>query len=148
VAYPSRHAQIAQIAFREDRLVLICPPDHSFAKGVAVPLKRVDGQPFIAFDPSTPTGRVIERALRSAGVAVRVVHRFDNVETIKRAVEISSGIAIVPNSTIREEVRSRNLEAVTLSGSGWSRPLAILHKKGRRPSAPALKFIEILQKEM
>jgi DNA-binding transcriptional LysR family regulator len=148
VAYPSRHAQITQIPFREDRLVLISPPEHPFAKGVAVPLKKLDGHPLIAFDSITPTGRVIDRALRSAGVTVRVVHRFDNVETIKRAVEIGSGVAIVPNSTIREEVRNRHLEAVTLSGSGWSRPLAILHKKGRKPSAPALKFIDTLQKEL
>lgn len=148
VAYPSRQAQITQIAFREDRLVLICPPDHELAKGVAVPIKKLDGHPFIAFETSTPTGRLIERAFRNAGVGVRLVHRFDNIETIKRAVEIGSGVSIVPNSTIREEVRTRSLEAIALSGSGWSRPLTIIHKKGRKPSAPALRFIETLQKEI
>ncbi|RPJ41819.1 MAG: LysR family transcriptional regulator [Candidatus Latescibacterota bacterium] len=147
VAYPSRQAQITQIAFREDRLVLICPPDHELAKWVAVPIKKLDGHPFIAFETSTPTGRLIERAFRNAGVGVRLVHRFDNIETIKRAVEIGSGVSIVPNSTIREEVRTRSLEAIALSGSGWSRPLTIIHKKGRKPSAPALRFIETLQKE-
>jgi DNA-binding transcriptional LysR family regulator len=147
VAYPNRQAQIAQVSFREDRLVLICPPDHELAKGTAVQLKKLDGQPFIAFETSTPTGRLIDRAFRNAGVDVRTVHRFDNIETIKRAVEIGAGVSIVPNSTIHEEVRTRSLEAISLAGSGWSRPLTIIHKKGRRPSAPALKFIEILQKD-
>jgi DNA-binding transcriptional LysR family regulator len=147
VAHASRHAQIAQIPFREDRLVLICPPSHELAGGASVPLKKLEGQPFIAFDPSTPTGRMIDRTLRTSGVSVRVVHRFDNIETIKRAVEIGSGVSIVPNSTIREEVRLKTLEAITLSGTGWTRPLAIIHKKGRTPSAPALKFFETLRKE-
>lgn len=147
VALPSKHAQITQIPFREDRLVLISSPEHPLAKGVSVPLKKLQDQPFIAFDQSIPTGRVIDRALRKAGVDVKIVHRFDNVETVKRAVEIASGIAIVPNSTIKEEVRGRSLEAITLSGTGWDRPLTIIHKKGRKPSAPAQKFIEILQKK-
>lgn len=146
VAYPSRHSQITQIPFREDKLVLICPLDHELAKGASITLKRLQDQSFIAFEPSIPTGRVVDRALRKAGVDVKIVHRFDNVETLKRAVEIGSGVAIVPNSTIVTELRAKSLMALELTGSGWNRPLTIIHKKGRKPSAPATKFIEILQK--
>ena len=145
VAYPSKHSQITQIPFHQDKLVLICPPDHELSKGGSASIKKLEGQPFIAFDQGIPSGRVIDRILRKAGVTVKTVHRFDNVETIKRAVEISSGVAIVPNSTIKEEVRTRNLETIALSGSEWERPLTVIHKTGRKPSAPAMKFVEILK---
>lgn len=146
VAYPSRHSQITQIAFGEDRLVLICTPNHDLVKGASVSLKKLHEQPFIAFDQSIPTGRMVERALRKAGVDVRIVHRFDNIETVKRAVEVGAGIAVVPNSTIKSELKAGTLQSIPLGGSGWNRPLTIIHKKGRKPSAPAMKFVEILQK--
>ena len=36
---------------------------------------------------------------------------FDNIETVKRAVEIDSGVAIVPQETIRQEVANQTLAA-------------------------------------
>ncbi len=148
VAYPGKHPQITQIPFRHDRLVLICSPSHALAGAGTVDVKEVHKEPFIAFDGSIPTGRVVDRILRKARVEPRIVHRFDNVETVKRAVEIGSGLAIVPNSTIRHEIERRNLEGISLRGDDWERPLALIYKKSRELSGPARKFIEILKKEL
>ena len=43
------------------------------------------------------------------GVAVKYVMEFDNVDTVKRAVEIDAGVSIVPEVTIMQEIAKQTL---------------------------------------
>lgn len=47
---------------------------------------------------------------------------FDNVETVKKAVEIDMGLAIVPQSTVRWEVANKTLGPVPLAGVNLDAP--------------------------
>jgi DNA-binding transcriptional LysR family regulator len=69
---------------------------------------------------------------------------FDNIETVKRAVEIDAGVAIVPSATVRQEVKQGLLKSVNLSGNPIKRPLAIIHRKGRVLTPAMKKFIAML----
>ena len=65
----------------------------------------------------------------------------------KRAVEIDHGIAIVPQATVVQEVKQGTLAAISFKGKEFTRPLAILHRKGRVLTPAMKKFIEILNVE-
>jgi DNA-binding transcriptional LysR family regulator len=72
---------------------------------------------------------------------------FDNIETVKRAVEVEAGVAIVPESTITQEVSKKTLAEVKLEAKNLFRPLAAIYKKGKVLS-PALKqFLTVLKGE-
>jgi DNA-binding transcriptional LysR family regulator len=73
---------------------------------------------------------------------------FDNIETVKRAVEIDHGIAIVPQATVQQEVRAGSLAMLTMKGKEFTRPLAILHRKGRVLTPAMRKFIDTLGLEL
>ena len=77
-----------------------------------IPLSALQGEKFIAFEPDLPTRREIDRKLRSEGVKVKLVLEFDNIETVKRAVEIENGVSIVPAAAIRDEVEAGLLVSV------------------------------------
>jgi hypothetical protein len=79
-------------------------------------------------------------------VAVRVVHEFDNIETIKRAIEIGSGVALLPKPTVAREVSSGALATAELSDADLVRPLGIVHKRSRQLTTAVQKFIELLQR--
>jgi DNA-binding transcriptional LysR family regulator len=145
VAYPVRRSGIEVIPFREDQLVLICAPDHPLAKSRKVEITKLARNRFIAFERDIPTRRAIDRALRQRGVSVEIVMEFDNIETIKRAVEIGAGVSLVPSQTIRSEVQSGALVAIELTGGDFKRPLGILCKKGKERTQVMERFIEILQ---
>ena len=83
--------------------MLICSPSHPLASRRRIPLSALQGEKFIAFAPDLPTRREIDRKLRSEGVKVKLVLEFDNIETVKRAVEIENGVSIVPETTVRGE---------------------------------------------
>ena len=145
VAYPAKRPGIIVEIFDEDRLVIICHPRHPLAVQESVPLSAITGERFIGFEPDTPTGKVIDRHLRQAGVKILHVTEFDNIETVKRAVEIASGISIVPARTVAAEVASRQLCMITIEGVKMTRPLASIVSR-THPRPPGLKeFIASLK---
>ena len=145
VAYPSKRPQIRLTPFREDRLVLICAPQHRFASLQRINIKKLDGEQFIGFERDIPTRRALDRLFRRHGIKVQYMMEMDNVETIKRAVEIDVGIAIVPEPTVSLEVKNETLKVVQFSGEVLMRPLGLISKRGRRFTQATQKFIDFLK---
>jgi DNA-binding transcriptional LysR family regulator len=102
------------------------------------------GQKFIGFDPDIPTRKAVDQIFREHKLESEPVMEFDNIETVKRAVEIDHGIAIVPQATVVQEQKQGTLSVLRFKGKEFTRPLAILHRKGRVLTPAMKKFIETL----
>src|SRR6478752_8236983 len=63
VAYPTKDNKLEMVALRKDPLVLICHPQHPFAKNKTIKLSQLAGQKFIGFEPDIPTRKAIDRIL-------------------------------------------------------------------------------------
>ena len=126
VKHPTRRKGLLVERFLEDRMVAICHPTHPLAKKKSVQLEELAGEKFISFGPDLSTRKVIERHLKARGIAVEFIMEFDNIETVKRAVEIENGISIVPQNTVQAEVRTGILAAVEIHKPEILRPLGIL----------------------
>ncbi len=147
VAFPAQRKNIKVEAFRKDKLVLICAPENALAKGASVRLAEVAKARFVGFESDIPTRRAVDRMFRERGLEVKPVMEFDNVETVKRAVEIDAGVSIVPRATVEQEVRNGTLKALEISGGDFHRPLGILYRNGRILSPALKKFLETLRKK-
>jgi DNA-binding transcriptional LysR family regulator len=145
VAYPSRRSHIAVIPFREDRLVLVCAAHHPLARHEALALRDLDGEAFVGFERDIPTRRALDRVLKRKNVGVRYVMELDNVETIKRVVEIGTGVAIIPEPSVKQEVKNRTLHVVQISDETLLRPLGIVHRQGKHFSPAVERFIAELR---
>ncbi len=145
VAYPTRDPKLDIIALRKDTLVLICHPHHPLARSKSVKLAQLAGEKFISFEPDIPTRKAIDRILRDHAVKVETVMEFDNIETVKRAVEIEAGISIVPRGTITQEVAKQTLAEVRIEGHELYRPLAALYKKNKVLSPAMKQFLAMLK---
>ncbi len=145
VAYPIRDSKLETVPLHKDPLVLICHPQHPFARHKNVKLKTLAGQKFVGFEPDIPTRKAVDRILREHHVRVATIMEFDNIETVKRAVEIDAGISIVPMATVREEVAKQSLAAVEFDGPGFSRSLAAIYKKNKVLSPAMKEFLALLK---
>lgn len=141
VSFPRAGRDVDVIAWREEPMVLVCSSSHPLAKSRDVDPARLDGQSFVAFDRGLVIRREVDRFLKKRGVGVRVALEFDNIEAIKQAVEIGSGVSILPEPTVDREVRAGTLAAVPLKGGRFFRPLGILRRRGR-PAPPMVKEFE------
>ena len=144
VAFPVKVRQVEMVPFHNDRLVLITHPEHALAKKGEVNVADLAGQRFIGFDPDIPTRKAIDQIFRENRLELDPVMEFDNIETVKRAVEIDHGIAIVPQATVVQEAKQGTLAVLQFSGREFTRPLAILHRKGRVLTPAMRKFVETL----
>ncbi len=147
VAYPVRDSKLEIIPLRKDLLVLICHPQHPLAKHKSVRLKNLSGQKFIGFEPDIPTRRALDKILKDHSVHVQHVMEFDNIETVKRAVEIDAGIAIVPQATVTQEVAKQTLAQVSLEDGEFHRPLGAIYKKNKVLSPAMKEFLKVLREE-
>jgi LysR family transcriptional regulator, transcriptional activator of the cysJI operon len=148
VAYPVRDAKLDIVPLLKDALVLICHPQNPLAKQKAIKLKALSGQNFVSFERDIPTRRALDKLLKEHGASVTHVMEFDNIETVKRAVEIDSGIAIVPQETVKQEVANQTLAAVRLEEGEFFRPLAVIHKKNKVLSPAIKEFIALLKEPL
>jgi DNA-binding transcriptional LysR family regulator len=147
VAYPSKENRLEIVALRKDAMVLICHPQHPFAKLKAIKLANIGGQKFIGFEPDIPTRKAIDRVFKDNSIEVQNVMEFDNIETVKRAVEINAGISIVPQTTVMQEVSKQTLVQVPFEDVELFRPLAAIYKKNKVLSPAMKQFIAILKED-
>lgn len=145
VAYPTHDSRLEVVPFRKDYLVLICNPHHPLAKLKVIKPRTLNEQRFINYEKDIPTRKALDKIFKQEDVAVDTVMELDNVETIKRAVEIDSGVAIVPEATVKQEVQDRTLTAIRLEGN-FARQLGVFFKKGKVLSPAMEQFIEVLKK--
>lgn len=145
VAYPNKDPKLEVIPLRKDVMVLICHPDHVLAKRKTVKLAELNGSKFIGFQPDIPTRQAIDKVLKEHEVQVQHVMEFDNIETVKRAVEINAGVAIVPQGTVEQEISKQTLVETRLEDVQFHRPLAAIYKKNKVLSPAMKQFLSILK---
>lgn len=144
VAYPTQKPRVALIPFREDELVLICSSDHPFSQYESISLKKLDSQPFVAFQKDIPTRKALDEIFKKYLTTVIIKAEFDNIELIKRAVEIGLGISIVPSMTVKSEVQAGIFKALPIAEGPFMRPIVILCRRGRSLPTAVKKFIDVL----
>jgi DNA-binding transcriptional LysR family regulator len=148
ISYPRKWPELAIIPWREEVMVLAVHPSHRFAQRRSVEIRELDGETFVAFDGDLSIRRSIDRCLRHHDVNVEVVLEFDNIENIKRAVEISAGVSILPEPSLGRELRAGSLVAVGIEGQDpkyrLNRPLAIIHRRCDSLDLTAARFLELL----
>jgi DNA-binding transcriptional LysR family regulator len=147
IAFPVRRASLTVLPWQDERLVIVVPPDHRLAHRRRVSTEELAGEAFIGFERDIPTRRTIDRILGSRRVRVKMTMQLDNVETIKRAVEVGIGLSILPESTISNEIRSGTLVRLDFMDGPHVRQVGVIHSRGRALSPPAREFVRLLLRD-
>lgn len=145
VSYPRSTRTIEAEPWREEMIVLACAPGNPLAGRVEIALEELHGHKMVGFDPDLVIRHELDRALAAHDAEPVVVMEFDNVETIKRAVEIDAGVALLPEPTVGREVAAGTLTTVRLAGDELVRPLGIIHARGTALPPTARRFVELLR---
>jgi DNA-binding transcriptional LysR family regulator len=148
VAVPKRDKRLEVFDFEDEPLVLACSPKHPLAYESQVDIHKLQFERFIAFEKDVPTRMWIDGILEHYNVSVSPVMEFDNIETVKRAVEINSGISILPKTAILQELGSGTMKAIDFSNERFIRPTGIIVRKDKILSQAGRYFIELLRKKM
>ncbi|MGA2035673.1 MAG: LysR family transcriptional regulator [Thermoguttaceae bacterium] len=146
VSYPIASADLNVLPLRSERMVVVCNPQHRLAREQAVTAEHLQGEEFVAFDRDLIIRKEVDRYLRQRAVTIHVAMEFDNIETIKQAVQIGAGISILPEPTVRDELAEGTLAAARLIAPELRRPVGIIHRHRKVFTPTTSKFVELLQK--
>lgn len=144
VSYPESNREIEAVLWRREEMQVAAPPSHPLAGFAEVNPADLDGIPFIAFDEDLSIRRELDRFLRAQGVNVHVVMNFDNIQTIKEAVALGSGVSILPARTMQSEIEQGRLVAIRLNAPELSRPVGIVRRRRKHFHRAAEGFMELL----
>jgi DNA-binding transcriptional LysR family regulator len=147
VAVPKRDKRLDVYDFEDEPLVLVCSPKHPLSRESQVDIHKLQFERFIAFEKDVPTRMWIDNILERYNIVVRPVMEFDNIETVKRAVEINSGVSILPRTAILQELGSETIKAIAFSNEKFVRPTGIIVRKGKILGQVGRYFIELLRKK-
>jgi DNA-binding transcriptional LysR family regulator len=145
ISYPEESKSLVAIPWRTEPMVLVCHPEHPLAGQPSISLKELHGEAIVAFQSGLAIREEIDRVLELNNVEVKSALEFDNIETIKRAVEIGSGVSLLPEPTVERELATGTLTKVQLTGRPLVRPLGIIHRRDRELSDTARRFVQLLQ---
>jgi DNA-binding transcriptional LysR family regulator len=144
VSYPESNRDLSVIPWRDEAMALAVSPTHELAAKRTVSPADLDGQDYIAFDEDLSIRRHIDRFLRDAGVEIHVVMHFDNIQMIKEAITLGSGVSILPERTTHADAEQGRLVSIPLAAPGLVRPVGIIHRKRKKLNRAAQSFLELL----
>lgn len=147
VSYPKASRTIKAIDWRKEPMVVVCAPGHPLAERTQVAIEDLGGLDIVGFDHDLTIRREVDRALAARGIEVNVTMEFDNIENIKRAIELDSGVSLLPAPSVANEVESGTLVARPLTNFSLERPVGIIFRRGKELGKTARRFIQLLQEQ-
>jgi DNA-binding transcriptional LysR family regulator len=144
VSFPRKMRELIVSPWRDEEMVVACAPGHALGKHKSIKPVNLTGIKYIGFEKGLVIRREVDRFLRKIGVSVNIVLEFDNIESIKKAVEIEAGVALLPEPTLRREVKAGSLIALPLDDCRLIRPLGIIQHRQHKVGAAGTSFIKLL----
>ena len=142
-----RHPDLELRPFHTEDLVLVCSPDHSFAKHKAVTMAEVASQKVIMFDRTSSYYEIAQGAFLSVGIKLRGGMELDSIEAAKKMVERGLGVALLPGTAVAREVTTGTLCAVKMTDAPpmQNTIVAFRRRDAGKPEGIVAAFLELLE---
>ena len=147
VAVPKRDKRLEVYEFEDEPLVFVCSPRHSLATQSQIDIHKLQFERFISFEEGVPTRIWIDSIFQKYNVVIRTAMEFDNVETVKKAVEIGSGVSILPRPSLSQELAAGTIKAIEFSNERFVRPTGVIVRKDRVVSPDTRYLIDLLRRK-
>lgn len=139
---------VSRRLYRE-AMVVVAAPGHRLATSRSLAAAKLRGETWIAFPSKRrssvdPFGQVLVRALATAGLDGAEIIAIDSLTAQKRLVEAGFGLALVPASSVQEELQRGTLKLLKVAGLAASVEVTLLHRKGAFLSRAAQRLMDAL----
>jgi DNA-binding transcriptional LysR family regulator len=91
----------------EERVSLVAGRSHPFFGATTVRREQLARTQLVSLSQQTPTGSLIQKYLDRLGVEVEPVLSTEDVETVKRMVEMGLGVAFLPDMVTERDLATR-----------------------------------------
>jgi DNA-binding transcriptional LysR family regulator len=147
VSYPDTTHTIQSTKWRDEPMILVASPRHRLSTlGEKINPQDLSQVGLVAFAQNLKIRQEIDRQLRTLGITMRIVVELDNIDSVKHAAIVNSGVAILPKLTVQTELAAGSLRLIECQGLELTRPLGIIQRRDVAMTRAARSFMEMIMK--
>lgn len=139
VANPPADLRLARQALVNQDMMVLVPRGHAFAERKQVTLKDLADQPLIFREHGSNTQRLLEAALKKAGLSLPPVLTVGSREAMIEAVSRQIGVGFIFNREQNQDPRSRAVPLRELRGANRNMLIYLKPRRRRRAVAALLE---------
>ena len=126
------------VSLGEETVAPFVRPDASGQPMFCLPGRSVQPLPYLGYAPGAYLGRVVEGLLKQSGTPIHLdrVYETDMAEGLKAMALEGHGVAFLPHSAVRRELRSRRLVSAVPPGRGDLEVKLDIRAYREKPAAP------------
>jgi DNA-binding transcriptional LysR family regulator len=126
--------EIVSTTIHDEAMVLVCSPRHRLVRVPRVGTTALAGERWVAFPPrprpgGEPYALALERGLAVLGLHGSEIVPIDSLTAQKRMVEAGFGLALLPASSVDEELRAGTLRALRVPALRMTVPVVLIHRR-------------------
>jgi len=128
------HADLVSAVVHQEPMIPVCSPRHRLARARQVDARRLAGEKWITFPPRPggarePYSSTLDQRLAASGLSASEIIPIDSLTAQKRMVEAGFGLALLPESSVDEELRTGTLRALRIPAMRATIPVVLIRRK-------------------
>jgi DNA-binding transcriptional LysR family regulator len=128
------HAEILATPIYDEPMMVVCSPRHRLARRRSVAPSALGAERWVAFPPRgdafyDPYPWSLQNRLAAWGLSPAEIIPIDSLTAQKRMVEAGFGLALLPESSVDEELRTGTLRSMRISGTRVTIPVVLIHRR-------------------
>jgi DNA-binding transcriptional LysR family regulator len=143
----NHHPDLMTNTLREEKMVLITPPNHPLTQIEQVEIKHLEGETLIMTEQRCPYRVLFEELLREEDVQAQSIITFGSLEAIKQCVADGLGIALLPEIAVKEEIKSGKLSCAAFGHEKLMIYTQVIYQKKKWLTPPIKHFLSLLTKD-
>jgi DNA-binding transcriptional LysR family regulator len=144
---PPEELELESVAFMDNPMVIIAPPEHPLVGTSKIPLKRIAEEVFVVREAGSGTRIAMEKVFTANDLTLRLGMEMTRNETIKQAVRAGLGLSMVSQHTIELELETQRLRVLDVENFPILRRWYLVYRVGKRLSPVAEAFKQFLLTE-
>ena len=146
--FTAERPELASLDAGGEEMLVVAAQNHRFAGRRIRDARALAGERWIGFPPSPgerdSSGHVLARQLIRAGLHNADVTLIDSLTAQKRMAQAGFGLALVPESSVRDELRQGALVSLDVPAMCATIPITAMHRKAGYLSPAARALLQLL----
>lgn len=128
------HRDLVSSTIYHEPMVPVCSRRHRLAGARRIDPRALAGEPWITFPPRPgnsrePYASALTQRLAACGLGASTIIPIDSLTAQKRMVEAGFGLALLPESSLDEELRAGTLHALAAPAMRATIPVVLIHRR-------------------
>ena len=128
------HPEMLSVTIYDEPMIVVCSPRHPLARRRSVAPPALAADAWVAFPPRSaafydPYPWSLQHRLAACGLSPAEIIPIDSLTAQKRMVEAGFGLALLPESSVDEELRAGTLRAMHIPAMRVTIPVVLIHRR-------------------